>query len=581
MNCELKKDSRLNHRYRICQSLGQGGFGITYLAKDEAFEQYVVIKEYFPIAAASRDAEDSLILPAEKEDRKKFEEGMKRFLREAQILASLLEIPGVVKVLDYFKENKTAYIVMEYVKGISLRTYLERTGEEFSFDRACRMLLPVIAALEKIHKKGLLHRDINPDNIMVEENGSVKLLDFGAAREYYQSQESERTRTILLKSGYAPPEQYEGKGHQGPWTDIYGLCATIYEMMTGCMPPDARTRQVKEELYAPSCYGAAITPQQEERFLKKGLALDYRQRYASIREFLADVFPEQRRKDEKKKRIWRGLAAGLIAAATGAVFLPILQKEETPTLPLAGNYDRGSREYAEFLDFVRENAVEVRRIGDGTETEAGLLSDAAETGEEDAGLLRADGVQTAVLYTLDEAAVRELGVPANGYYLMDWGVREILDILEEKGYSFLLKASQQNFKVIEEPYGVLKSDFTVRESYEVPGGAEFDLCFDYISGRVSDIYILPEADKSALHLSLTADLLDGLLTGLPEEIRKTAEDFSRGIAEYNKQSANGALVYYAWDFEEIRVRLFRAEEGTERAGFHISRREENAPPYNW
>ena len=143
----------------------------------------------------------------------------------------------------------------------------------------------------------------------MEENGSVKLLDFGAAREYLQEQDSEKTKTVLLKSGYAPPEQYDGKGHQGPWTDIYALCATMYEMMTGCMMPGALERQAKDELYAPSCYGIAITPEQEERFLKKGLALDYRQRYRSLQEFRADFFPEFREERKKKNHIWWGLAA--------------------------------------------------------------------------------------------------------------------------------------------------------------------------------------------------------------------------------------------------------------------------------
>ena len=230
--CELKKESCLNGRYRICQCIGQGGFGITYLAKDESLGKNVVIKEYFPVTLVSREEGGALKLCGEMSAGKKFEEGMKRFLKEAQILASLFEVPGVVKVLDYFQENGTAYIVMEHVKGISLRTYLERSGDEISFDRALSMLLPVVSALEKIHKQGLLHRDINPDNLMVEENGSVKLLDFGAAREYLQEQDSEKTKTVLLKSGYAPPEQYDGKGHQGPWTDIYAVSYTHLTLPT-------------------------------------------------------------------------------------------------------------------------------------------------------------------------------------------------------------------------------------------------------------------------------------------------------------------------------------------------------------
>ena len=172
----LEMGYRLNGRYRVCRSLGQGGFGITYLAEDELLGQKIVIKEYFP-AAFARRAEDGSIRIMEETDRAAFTEGRNRFLREARILTSLLDVPGVVKAWNYFQENQTAYLVMEYVQGISLRSWLEQNGEVPSFDEALEMLRPVVLALANIHKKGLLHRDITPDNLMVGANGTVKLLD--------------------------------------------------------------------------------------------------------------------------------------------------------------------------------------------------------------------------------------------------------------------------------------------------------------------------------------------------------------------------------------------------------------------
>ena len=354
----LEVGYRLNGRYRVCRSLGQGGFGITYLAEDELLGQKIVIKEYFP-ACFARRAEDGSIRITEETDRAAFTEGRNRFLREARILTSLLDVPGVVKAWNYFRENQTAYLVMEYVQGISLRSWLEQNKEMPSFDEALEMLRPVVLALESIHKKGLLHRDITPDNLMVGANGTVKLLDFGSARSYLREKDSEVTQTVLLKSGYAPPEQYDGKSVQGPWTDIYALSATLYEMITGCMPEDALQRQIRDELLEPSVYGAKITPEQEEHLLKRGLALDERERYASVREFSSDFYPEEKMREVRYGRSgWRmaAICGGVLAAGllltSGLYALGALGG--THTEKRAGNLDRGSREYEAFLEFVEE-----------------------------------------------------------------------------------------------------------------------------------------------------------------------------------------------------------------------------------
>ena len=161
------------------------------------------------------------------------------FFGEAKILASLFEIPGIVKVLDYFQEEERAYCVMEYVRGISLRSYLERREEPLTFEESWQMLLTVLRSLEKVHKKKLLHRDFNPDNLLVQEDGSLKLIDFGSARQFVEETDASKTMTVLVKDGYAPPEQYLRRGSQGPWTDIYAICATVYEMVTGCIPENA------------------------------------------------------------------------------------------------------------------------------------------------------------------------------------------------------------------------------------------------------------------------------------------------------------------------------------------------------
>ena len=196
----------------------------------------------------------------------------------------------VLILLDYFEERENAYIVMEFVQGISLRQYLESRNQPMSFTEAWNFLLPVMEALEKVHQNKLIHRDISPDNFIIKEDGSIKLLDFGSAREYAE----EKTMTVLVKKGYAPPEQYSRKGKQGPWTDIYSICATLYEMITGVIPQPAMERLKADKLYLPSSYGCDITPLQE-KILMKGLALDYKKRYKDIAELKNSFFPEKQK----------------------------------------------------------------------------------------------------------------------------------------------------------------------------------------------------------------------------------------------------------------------------------------------
>ena len=555
---------RLNGRYRVCRSLGQGGFGITYLAEDELLGQKIVIKEYFP-AAFARRAEDGSIRIMEETDRAAFTEGRNRFLREARILTSLLDVPGVVKAWNYFQENQTAYLVMEYVQGISLRSWLEQNGEVPSFDEALEMLRPVVLALANIHKKGLLHRDITPDNLMVGANGTVKLLDFGSARSYLREKDSEMTQTVLLKSGYAPPEQYDGKSVQGPWTDIYALSATLYEMITGCMPEDALQRQVRDELLEPSIYGAKITPEQEEHLLKRGLALDERERYTSVREFSSDFYPEEKLREVRYGRSGRRIAAisgGVLAAGllltSGLYAFGALGG--THTEKRAGNLDRGSREYEAFLEFVEEQG----------ETEEFLNK-----------------------YMLDAAAVRELTLPGNAYYDMDATPKEVLGLLQADGISEGLSPeySSEQFTVTTGDYGIIRTDFTVEEIYQLEDDIWLILDYDYNNGKLHELRIVPRQEKNrerATSLALT--LLDGLLSESMQAQPLSAAQILDAMAESQTAQARGAYTYTAWPRGDLELRLCTLPEESlpwitasvaPCIGISIRRYLENAPAYHW
>ncbi len=230
--------------YRIDKMLGGGGFGLTYLAHDVNLELPVALKEYYPGDLATRSADSSVHVRAA-EGTKQFNWGLERFLDEARALASFRH-PNIVRVLRYFKENGTAYIVMEYETGDPLKRWLSRQA---SLDQQglLNIVYPLLDGLEAVHKMKFLHRDIKPDNIYIRADGSPVLLDFGAARRV----SADRDMTNIISPGFAPFEQYHSQGNQGPWTDIYSLGAVMYWMVTGHKPLESASR-VKQDKMPPA-----------------------------------------------------------------------------------------------------------------------------------------------------------------------------------------------------------------------------------------------------------------------------------------------------------------------------------------
>jgi serine/threonine protein kinase len=226
------------HWYRIDHILGQGSFGITYLAHDLNLDRQVAIKEYLPIETAVREGA-VFIYPLTSERGEQYHWGLERFIAEARMLATF-EHPNIVRVLNVFEANNTAYMVMGYEPGENLQDVLNRR-KRVEETELLMILLPILDGLEKIHQSGFIHRDIKPANIFIRQDGSPVLLDFGSARQAVGEQM--RTLTSLFSPGYAPIEQYYGKGdQQGPWTDVYGLGATLYRGMAGVAPLDALER---------------------------------------------------------------------------------------------------------------------------------------------------------------------------------------------------------------------------------------------------------------------------------------------------------------------------------------------------
>lgn len=274
----LPQGTLVGGRYTLDTVLGKGGYGITYRGMDTRLQQQVAIKEYYPVFWCSRFADKGKKVNVHQGMESQYCKGLDRFLDEARTLAQLAGITGVVRVTDFFEENGTAYLVMEFLDGKNLKQMLDGFGGRIPPKVLLPVLSPALFALRKVHEKGLIHRDLSPDNIMMLEDGSVRVIDFGNARDTTDN----KSMTLAMKEGFAAPEQYRSKG-QGPYTDVYGMCATIYYCLTGKLPPQAMERLMGAPLLKPSELGVAIPPWQEEAIVA-GLELYVQKRIQSMEE---------------------------------------------------------------------------------------------------------------------------------------------------------------------------------------------------------------------------------------------------------------------------------------------------------
>ena len=482
-NLCLEKGMVLKNRYYIRKILGIGGFGITYLAEDRNLGQNIVIKEYYPREIAGRMMEEDgvmNVIPRERNDRRRFLKGKKDFLAEARRMSKLFDIPEVVKILDWFEENGTAYLAMEYIRGINLDDYLQNQDVPLSFQQAWKMLEPVAEALEKIHKMGIIHRDLNPGNLMIEENGTVKIIDFGSARPYL---ETEKTMTILIKKGYAPPEQYVKKGKQGPWTDIYALCATIYEMITGVRPEPSIQRIEKDELYLTSAYGAEILPEEEE-ILCRGLELNYKQRFRKISDLSNSVknIADPSKEAEKRKRTRWILPLGIVSiiamiCAAGGAFFFWNTAEESQNAIYAGDYGRQTERYKEYLEFVKSRAVSTKKSEKDEEYETDPYR----------------GLST--IYFLKSEDVKEWGDPCTRFRFEMTG-DEYIQWMKKKGYDMKKVEQNERNAVQVEEYGAIYTNFSKEIRYKVKNDLYVNVVSDTVNDDLFEIFIeLPKNQK--------------------------------------------------------------------------------------
>ena len=295
----------LNHKYIVGTAIDSGGFGIIYRAWDAQMEQVVAIKEYFPNGVVSRVPGQNDVIIYSGKNREVFRKGVDRFLVEARNMAEFSQ-PDIVALYDYFEENNTAYIVMEYLDGVSFKEYLKERSGRIPSEEVVDITLHVLAALEEIHSHHIIHRDISPDNIFLCSNHRVKVIDFGAAR--FSSGEESSNFSTIVKPGYAPAEQYRTKSRQGPFTDLYALGACMYQAATGEKPQESLARAMHDDLRPPKELNPEV-PEYLSDIIMKAMAMDEDERFQSSEEFIKalkghqiDKTPAKKKPKKKKKK---------------------------------------------------------------------------------------------------------------------------------------------------------------------------------------------------------------------------------------------------------------------------------------
>ena len=323
----ILENNATRRKYRVIKELGHGGFGVTYECICLANGKQAALKELFPEGVVVRAANGAVMIIGDVEAYNRMRES---FLKEAKILSELNDVPSVVSILDYFYTNNTAYYVMEYIEGSTLLQYISARGllSAAQFEEQFRQLMRDIDCL---HKHGVIHRDISPDNIMFAEDGSFKLIDFGSARAYNKG----LNLTANLKRNFAPLEQYSLTG-QGPYTDVYALASTMYFSFTGKLIPDAVERLEKKDFVLPSVYGAKLTPKQEQA-LVKALEIRKESRFQTMQEFEYAFYgppPIKPVKEEIGIPKLKSTDSSVIACSRLISSLTSMERE--PVLPLIG-----------------------------------------------------------------------------------------------------------------------------------------------------------------------------------------------------------------------------------------------------
>ncbi len=564
----LAVNTVLAGKYLVGPVLGEGGFGITYAGYDLNMETRIAIKEYFPVELVSRDTTrrtegggSDRVISLSGEKSKTYQQGLKKYVDEARSVSQFSGTPGVVSVKDFFYENDTAYIVMEYIEGVSLKEYLKQKGGRLPEEEALAILRPVLEALEQVHGAGIVHRDISPDNIMLtfageggtsRESGAsggasgtvpatvygniaaVRLIDFGAAR--MTAKNDQKSLTIILKHGYAPEEQYRSHGEQGPWTDVYALCAVLYRMLTGTVPEPAMDRLFSDGLKRPEELGAAVSPAVSEAIMR-GLAVKKENRIQTMRELADALYSGKKRKkfgQEKQRRIFTitALAAGMlvVVAAFGIGAALTGKRAESDVLTAQETSGQDGQQDGEAA--LPENGSAEASASSGTSADASdegqntpdevELSPQEELGEQIAfpsPQSAVSGVQQAhTLFRMPDGSVKALGGNEYGQCLVqDW--RNVVAVAASPSHSLGLRSDGRVYAAGNNEYGQCETG-SWHDIVAVAAGSRvsFGLRADGTVEACGDVArCMDEAASWTGIRAILATELDRKLIGLDEE----------------------------------------------------------------
>ena len=324
----------LNGRYLVGKTLGAGGFGVVYMTLDLKLGRIVAVKEFFPASLVCRTPGETKISIYSGDKEAEYRKGLARFLEEARNMAGFAREPNIVNVFDFFEENRTAYIVMEYLNGLSLDKYIIQKSGKLSVDETIDIIKPVLSGLKVLHERSIVHRDINPKNIFMTADNRVKIIDFGTAKF---CDENERTRTNIVSDGYAPPEQYKTRSVEGAYTDIYAIGATMYRAITGKVPTPALERAMEGDNMPTPKTLVPDVPENIDIAIMKAMAIKTKLRFQSVEEMSEALVSHDPKIDYpeivEKKRVFRRnlsvLSALIVVIVTlVSVLIPTQKNDE-------------------------------------------------------------------------------------------------------------------------------------------------------------------------------------------------------------------------------------------------------------
>lgn len=287
--CHLYPHTILYNRYIIGKVINNGGFGVVYKAYDMQLENIVAIKELLPTqnSMVTRMPPSQTVIPVNDEKKEQFDNLKLRFMEEARVIAQFSNCESIVHVYDFFETNNTAYLVMEFLDGETLRERMNVNNERMSYNDAINIIMPIMNALKIVHDKDIIHKDISPDNIFLCKDGRIKLIDFGASK-FGDSKFTVQENSVVTKPGYTPPEQYRLNGKIGPYSDIYSVGAVLYTILTGNTPDESIDRLEKDDLQKLSKLGVEL-PVYAEKSIMKALALKENARFKTMDDFIKAI----------------------------------------------------------------------------------------------------------------------------------------------------------------------------------------------------------------------------------------------------------------------------------------------------